>query len=415
MKLRVVITGRRLLYAALAVPLLALGVGWSGLVSIAASSGHYAPVGWFLHWTMQNAVATQSIGIAVPDGVSLSDPLLVRRGAGHFQSNCAACHGAPGQPQSAAMRAMTPPPPPLDGAAEKWRDRELFWIVQHGIKYSGMPAWASQDRPDEVWAMVAFLKTLPQLDTAAWRDLAYGAAWPGGGTPGDFPSALADCSRCHGRDGAGAGAAGTVPVIAGQPEAYLLSALRAFATGERESGIMQPAASIHTDARLTELARWYAGQPLPAGTADALVPPPAGVAAGSEGHARLPRGSVAQERELEVRLSDQTVHVASAYGPPYEAEGLAALGRDLAERGLPERKIPACESCHGAAARAKGVPYPYLSGQPEWYIATQLQLWKDGKRAGTAHAHVMSPIAITMTQEQIDAVALWYAQQPAGR
>ena len=56
----------------------ALAVSLSGLVSIAASSGHFAPVGWFLHWTMQNAVARQSLGISVPEDIDLSDPALLR-------------------------------------------------------------------------------------------------------------------------------------------------------------------------------------------------------------------------------------------------------------------------------------------------------------------------------------------------
>ena len=160
MKLSVTLTWKRLFLAGIAAGIAALAIGWSGFVSIAANTGHYAPVGWFLHWTMGNAVDTQSIGIKVPEGVSLSDPALVRRGAGHFQTNCVACHGAPGQPQSAAMTAMMPPPPPLGDKIGTWRDRELFWIVRHGIKYSGMPAWTTQSRPDEVWAMVAFLRTV---------------------------------------------------------------------------------------------------------------------------------------------------------------------------------------------------------------------------------------------------------------
>lgn len=417
MRLSVTLTWKRLLLAGIAAGLAALAVGWSGFVSIAANTGHFAPVGWFLHWTMGNAVDTQSIGISVPEGVSLSDPALVRRGAGHFQTNCVACHGAPGQPQSAAMMAMMPPPPPLADKIGDWRDRELFWIIRHGIKYSGMPAWTTQSRPDEVWAMVAFLRTLPTLQEDGYRALAFGEGPPAatslGGDP--FEAALAGCARCHGMDGAGQPPAGSVPVIAGQSSAYLLANLKAFAVGSRDSGIMQPAASIHDDAMLARLAEWYADQALPAQNEAAAIDRPFGATVGEEGKARLPRGSVAADRTLEVQLSDDTVHVASAFGPPYEAEGLAELGRTIAEAGLPDRKIAACESCHGAAARSANPNYPYLSGQPEWYLAAQLELWKHRDREGGPHAHVMEPIAVSMTQEQIDAVSLWYALQPAAR
>ena len=45
-------------------------------------------------------------------------------------------------------------------------------IVKHGIKFTGMPAWAAQQRDDEVWAMVAFLRRLPSLDGATMNEVA---------------------------------------------------------------------------------------------------------------------------------------------------------------------------------------------------------------------------------------------------
>ncbi|WP_374701397.1 c-type cytochrome, partial [Aureimonas sp. N4] len=58
----------------------------------------------------------------------------------------------------------------------------------------------------------------------------------------------------------------------------------------------------------------------------------------------------------------------------------------------------------------KNPHHPRLAGQPEWFIATQLQLWKDKHRGGTPFNHVMIPIATNMTEEQIDALALWYSR-----
>jgi hypothetical protein len=69
---------------------------------------------------------------------------------------------------------MLPSPPDLSTAVRDWRDRELFWIVKHGIKYTGMPAWVAAQRDDEVWAIVAFLRRLPTLDAAGYRELALG-------------------------------------------------------------------------------------------------------------------------------------------------------------------------------------------------------------------------------------------------
>ncbi|MBC8130249.1 MAG: cytochrome C, partial [Rhizobiaceae bacterium] len=96
MRIAFTLTWKVVVGALFAAVFLALAVSWSGLVSIAASSGHFAPVEWFLHWTMRNAVATQSAAIELPEDVDLSDASLVQRAAGHFATGCAPCHGAPG-------------------------------------------------------------------------------------------------------------------------------------------------------------------------------------------------------------------------------------------------------------------------------------------------------------------------------
>ncbi|WP_062012504.1 c-type cytochrome [Aureimonas sp. AU4] len=426
MKRTITLTWARLALLPVAGLALALFVGWSGLVSIAASSGHFKVVEWFLHWTFINAVKTQSLPISVPEGVDLADPLLVQRAAGHFASGCAPCHGAPGEKQSPVTQAMMPWPPRLEENVGDWRDRELFWIGLHGVKYSGMPAWITQTRPDEVWAMVAFLRKLPELTPEAYRELALDTS----GGPAAVPAlalealgqaadpALADCARCHGTDGRGRGPTGAFPVIAGQPEAYLYETLAAFATNERESGIMTPAAGIHDDATLRRLAAHYAAQdpagaPAPTGTAQ----PAAGVTIGTEGAARLPRNSLAADApatEPAPQGPAAAVDPAAAHGAPVSPPGLLDLGRRIAQEGLPARKLAACDTCHGARRAADSANYPHLAGLPEWYVAAQLQLWRDHKRGGTPFNHLMEPIAINLTTEQIDALALWYASQPPG-
>lgn len=424
MKRTVTITWRRLAFLPLAGIALALLVGWSGLVSIAASSGHFAVVQWFLHWTFNNAVATQSLPISVPEGIDLADPLLVQRAAGHFASGCAPCHGAPGQLQSPITRNMMPWPPRLEDNVGNWRDRELYWIGLHGVKYSGMPSWATGQRPDEVWAMVAFLRALPDLTPERYRELALDTG------EGSVPAqgfealgqaadpALADCARCHGYDGRGRGAAGSFPNIGGQPEAYLFATLAAFASGTRESGIMTPAAGIHDEATLRRLARHYAAQD-PAGAPAPTGPgtPPAGATIGYEGTARLPRSSLgadAPAAEPEPEGPAAVVDPSAAHGAPVSPSGLLDLGRRIAEEGLPARKLAACDTCHGPARTAENANYPRLAGLPEWYVAAQLQLWRDRERGGTPFNHLMVPIAINLTTEQIDALALWYASRPPG-
>ena len=194
-------------------------LAWSGLVSVAASSGHYAITTWFLHYTMRQAVKTQSSLVEVPAGV-LDDPGQVALGAVHYADGCAPCHGAPGEPRSPLVLAMTPPPPWLPRVIPTWDTEALFWIVRHGVKYSGMPAWPTQARADEVWAVVAFLRALPDLDAATYRRLVAGPErrTADGGSRGD------SC-RC------GASSIASWPVARGATGGTVRVALRAACPG----------------------------------------------------------------------------------------------------------------------------------------------------------------------------------------
>jgi hypothetical protein len=70
----------------------------------------------------------------------------------------------------------------------RYTPEQLFSIVKHGIKFTGMPAWPVQQRDDEVWAMVAFLRRLPDLDAAGYRRLAYGEPDVGSGAEPPLPA-----------------------------------------------------------------------------------------------------------------------------------------------------------------------------------------------------------------------------------
>lgn len=242
------LTLRRLLLGLLALIVIGMGAAWSGLFPIAASSRHWAITDWFLHWTMQNSARTYS-HLQSPKFARDDDAIL--SAAGHFHQSCEVCHGAPGVPPSPIMQAAAPPAPDLAGTIGEYTDRELFWIVRHGVKYTGMPAWPTQDRPDEVRRMVGFLRRLPGMTADDYRTLTASASGP---------ASLTRCTGCHGLNGKGHGQA-DIPVIAGQRKDYLLSALREFASGERRSAVMQVAVSGMSDNEMREAAHYFARLP----------------------------------------------------------------------------------------------------------------------------------------------------------
>jgi cytochrome c553 len=336
----------------------------SGLVPIKASAGHWPITAWFLHFAMRRSIDTHTLGLKTPP---LDDPSLVLQGAGHYESGCRPCHGSPGLPPPRIPQQMTPHPPVLPPVISKWEPRELFYIVKHGVKFTGMPAWPARQRDDEVWAMVAFLLTLPELDAAAYQRLVHGehatTDAPGRdmSAPAQVPQAVTQsCGRCHGVDGRSRGT-DAFPRLAGQRPTYLYAALQAFARGERHSGMMEPIAAALSPIAMRDIARYYSSLENPSPSSP------------------QPQTTLAIER-----------------------------GKAIASRGIPSQRVPSCEDCHGPGRTRRNPIYPNLAGQYADYLVLQLELFTKGHRGGSAYAHLMHPIAARLNAAQQRDVALYY-------
>ena len=95
---------------------------------------------------------------------------MIIAGGADFNEMCTGCHLKPGVEDSELASGMYPRPPSL---AKSTRDNpaETFWIIKHGLKMSGMPAWGATHDDDRIWAMVAFLLQLPRLTPAQYQIL----------------------------------------------------------------------------------------------------------------------------------------------------------------------------------------------------------------------------------------------------
>ena len=342
----------------------------SGIVPIKASSGHWAITEWFLHFSMKRSVSTHSFGIDPP---SLDDPAMVLKGAGHYEIGCRACHGSPAMPQPRIAQQMTPKPPFLPPETAKWDSEELFYLVKHGVKFTGMPAWPSQHRDDEVWAMVAFLRKLPDLSPEEYQRLVRGEAEAAAPMQKMLPAAAIpaavtrSCMPCHGSDGLGRGT-GAFPKLAGQRREYLENALAAYSRGERHSGIMQPIAAGLTAGELREVSGYYAG-------------------------------------------------LRAAARPASEPADTAAVerGRTIAEQGIPNQRVPSCIDCHGPKGTEQKDAYPRLAGQYADYLVLQLELIKKRQRGGSSYEHLMHKVADRLEPEQMRDVARYFESLPPER
>jgi mono/diheme cytochrome c family protein len=131
---------------------------------------------WLLETARTRSIEAHSAGIQVPPG--LDDPAKVLIGVDHYAAHCAVCHGAPGVPRGDIARGLYPPPPDLAKAAPFY-SAGLFWIVKHGIKMTGMPAW-SDHSDDELWTTVAFLVKLPDMSEQEYATLVTASLAHGG-------------------------------------------------------------------------------------------------------------------------------------------------------------------------------------------------------------------------------------------
>jgi len=161
------------------------------------------------------------------------------------------------------------------------------------------------------------------------------------------------CTMCHGARGL---SPADTPNLAGQYAIAIYKELLDFKTGARASAVMAPLVSDLSDADMRDLAAYYA---------------------------YLPRvyGDKAAESE-----------------PP----------RIVAD-GAPMRNIAPCGACHGDLGNKPGAPW--LKGQPEVYLRTQLQALASGARRNDI-SEQMRNVAREMTAGEIDAASRFYARQP---
>jgi mono/diheme cytochrome c family protein len=78
-----------------------------------------------------------------------------------YAIDCSMCHGSDGQTPTDSGRWMYPRAADLTSPeVQRYRDRELFWIVKNGIRLSGMPAFGRVESDEHIWSLVHYLRTL---------------------------------------------------------------------------------------------------------------------------------------------------------------------------------------------------------------------------------------------------------------
>jgi mono/diheme cytochrome c family protein len=133
---------------------------YAGLYNIAADVPHTQPVYWLLETLRERSVAARARDIVVPS--NLDDANRISKGAGQYAEMCSGCHLAPGMKRTEISQGLYPRAPELRRGSDV-TPAEQFWIVKHGVKMTGMPAWGITHDDELLWDVVAFLRKLPKL------------------------------------------------------------------------------------------------------------------------------------------------------------------------------------------------------------------------------------------------------------
>jgi thiosulfate dehydrogenase len=95
-----------------------------------------------------------------------------------YQSNCAGCHGDTQHPHTAFGESFYPRAPQFAEDAPDMPENQNFYIIQHGIRLSGMPAWKGALSEQETWQVTTFLSQMDKLPpqvAAEWKTASGGA------------------------------------------------------------------------------------------------------------------------------------------------------------------------------------------------------------------------------------------------
>ena len=148
----------------------ALAITGLGLMPVGADGSHSR-----LEARIMPAVLHASIvrhASAATNPVPLNEHNL-KAGVETYKAMCARCHSTPEGKTSVYGQSFYPPAPQLPQGMAQYTDSQLFWLIKHGIRNTGMPAWGSMLSDEEIWQLVSLLKNSPDLPPsveAQWNE-----------------------------------------------------------------------------------------------------------------------------------------------------------------------------------------------------------------------------------------------------
>ena len=140
--------------------LAALAVTRLGLMPVSADGPHSNLEARIMPAVLHASIVRHASGETNP--LPLNEDNL-KAGLDTYKAMCVRCHSTPGGNPSVYGRSFYPPAPQLPEGMSQYTDAQLFWLIKHGIRNTGMPAWSGMLSDDEIWQIVSLLRNSEDL------------------------------------------------------------------------------------------------------------------------------------------------------------------------------------------------------------------------------------------------------------
>jgi mono/diheme cytochrome c family protein len=127
---------------------------------------------------LETYVARTARHLAVPSRAKsesnpfTASPELIAATRAHFADHCAVCHANNGSGNTEIGKNLYPKAPDMRlPPTQNLTDGELYYTIHNGIRLTGMPAWGTEEKDEDSWKLVLFIRHLPQLTPAEEREM----------------------------------------------------------------------------------------------------------------------------------------------------------------------------------------------------------------------------------------------------
>lgn len=154
--------------------LMSISIARLGIVAVNADGNHSSLEARLMPLALQSSVARHAPDLTNPVQVTEDN---LKSAAILYRANCSQCHGTPAGPTTLMGKSFYPPATQLGDGLHDYSESQIFWMIKHGIRNTGMPAWGDLLPDESIWQLVNLLKHQDDLPPSTKAQLKPGAKY----------------------------------------------------------------------------------------------------------------------------------------------------------------------------------------------------------------------------------------------